>query len=665
MAMKTYLVSGNQANYTDAEFSAIQSLIYSVGVFDNDGLHTNFQVVENAPQNLSVDVLAGNILIPYEKNGVTWNVIVNSPATENLTISANNSGSNRVDAVVMHLTQSDPNSLKNNVAELRVITGTGIAALSDGDIDTELGDSNWYRLANVTVPNADSTIEDANIADTRSRISYSNRIQDIYTNRLIESVSGEGIDIDNVVINEDAADFLEKGAAPSTPTTGRWKIYFKASGPYVIDDAGVETKIATGGTTIDRKAPGAAAAGEAFENSEDNTLAFKDNQDAPVNIGPGGIYGETITKGDPLGWLGLIDKGVTQYAPSHDTYVNQTSPATNYDASLTLQSSNDAGNVKYPMFKFSNLLSDLGISANQIHQIHSFTFNVYRSAAGGANSHEIRAIKSAWTSATVTFNTIPSFDGSSVVTPVATSSTGYISFNSNANLQFQQSKWILDNGFLIRNGSVPIHTWSALGAANPPYLTNLVYTGVDGKLHIVKGSNGPLLTGFMGIAPMDGVLDDTHAILGKGTIYHATGTPFTAGETYYVSDSGSLSTTPGTFEKEIGKAISNNQLFIEDGPAFLGEISISPSGTLPKVETLNIPRGCNMIVARAQSPSETSRAVAGGLTLMKGGYSSMERFDSGVWMITSLSWSGDILSVTFSGSGAVTSGSAYIQFYKI
>ena len=181
---------------------------------------------------------------------------------------------------MLHLTQSEPNSLKNNVAELRVVTGTGIAALSDAAIGTELGDSNWTRLANVTVPNADTTIENANISDTRTRISFNSRLQDVYARQIKESVSGGGVDIDNVKVNDDALDFLERGSAPSTPSTGRWKIYFKSSGPFIVDDAGNVTKIATGGTTIDRKAPAAAAAGEAFENSEDQTLAFKDNQDA-------------------------------------------------------------------------------------------------------------------------------------------------------------------------------------------------------------------------------------------------------------------------------------------------------------------------------------------------------------------------------------------------
>lgn len=34
---------------------------------------------------------------------------------------------------------------------------------------------------------------------------------------------------------------LEEGAKPSTPATGKWKLYFKSGGIYIVDDAGVET----------------------------------------------------------------------------------------------------------------------------------------------------------------------------------------------------------------------------------------------------------------------------------------------------------------------------------------------------------------------------------------------------------------------------------------
>lgn len=43
---------------------------------------------------------------------------------------------------------------------------------------------------------------------------------------------------------------LKEGTAPTTPATGYWRAYFKSDGLYVLDDAGVETKISTT-TTLD------------------------------------------------------------------------------------------------------------------------------------------------------------------------------------------------------------------------------------------------------------------------------------------------------------------------------------------------------------------------------------------------------------------------------
>lgn len=42
----------------------------------------------------------------------------------------------------------------------------------------------------------------------------------------------------NVVI--DAITATEQGSAPTTPPTGKWRLYFKSTGLYLIDDAGIE-----------------------------------------------------------------------------------------------------------------------------------------------------------------------------------------------------------------------------------------------------------------------------------------------------------------------------------------------------------------------------------------------------------------------------------------
>ena len=43
----------------------------------------------------------------------------------------------------------------------------------------------------------------------------------------------------------------EESAMPSTPATGKWRLYFKSDGLYIIDDAGTETgPFGTGGGSL-------------------------------------------------------------------------------------------------------------------------------------------------------------------------------------------------------------------------------------------------------------------------------------------------------------------------------------------------------------------------------------------------------------------------------
>ena len=170
MAIKVYKINSNLAGYTDEEFSAIENLICTEGVFDVNTDDTDLKVTESTPNAMTVDVAIGAALVTYLQNAVTWKVVARSNAVETATISANTSGSNRVDAIVIHLKQDEPNALKTNVAEIKVILGTSVAALTDGAIDTSLADTNWYRLGDVTVPNGAVTITNSDIADTRVRV---------------------------------------------------------------------------------------------------------------------------------------------------------------------------------------------------------------------------------------------------------------------------------------------------------------------------------------------------------------------------------------------------------------------------------------------------------------------------------------------------------------
>jgi hypothetical protein len=75
--------------------------------------------------------------------------------------------------------------------------------------------------------------------------------------------------------NIPAINFVEQASAPSTPTSGEWKAYFKAAGLYVIDDAGVETGpfgSGGGGATLPQTPPASPnAADDEFDDTTFDT----------------------------------------------------------------------------------------------------------------------------------------------------------------------------------------------------------------------------------------------------------------------------------------------------------------------------------------------------------------------------------------------------------
>jgi hypothetical protein len=169
--LKTFFIDSTLADYDSSEFSWLQSLLMEEGVFGDNAGTLGLQVTQNSPTGMSVLVSAGNALVELTKNGTTWKVVVMSNAQATVTVPANNSGSNRVDAVILRVDKdAEPNALKNNIATIELVQGTGTSALTDGAIDTAVGSDGWIRLADITVANAASSIVTGNIADKRAQV---------------------------------------------------------------------------------------------------------------------------------------------------------------------------------------------------------------------------------------------------------------------------------------------------------------------------------------------------------------------------------------------------------------------------------------------------------------------------------------------------------------
>ena len=180
---KTFFLNSTVADYGEEEFNYLQKFLLDQGVLHTQGANWNefidLKVEESDTPDMGVKVGIGNAVIDTQRNDVNFKVFVFSNAVETLDISENTSGLDRVDAVILKLSRTvEPNALMNNVATIEVVDGTGATALSDEDIQTEIGaDYDFIRLANVTVEDSETTILDADIADTRTRVLTTDAVQ--------------------------------------------------------------------------------------------------------------------------------------------------------------------------------------------------------------------------------------------------------------------------------------------------------------------------------------------------------------------------------------------------------------------------------------------------------------------------------------------------------
>lgn len=193
MSLKTFIINSSSAQYTDEELQKLQSQIFSAGIFgDPDTGALGLQVTERGTPDMNVEIAAGKALVEVTISGRTFKVIVENTAVETVAIAANSSGSNRVDAIILRVDKdTEPNSLKTNVATIERVAGTGVSALTDGAIDTAVGGDGWTRLANIVVPNSTPDIRNEDIADTRVKVQTTSAVK-------VEDPANPAISLDDV-----------------------------------------------------------------------------------------------------------------------------------------------------------------------------------------------------------------------------------------------------------------------------------------------------------------------------------------------------------------------------------------------------------------------------------------------------------------------------------
>lgn len=145
-------------------------LIFESGVFNKSG--DSWKVVENNPQNLSVNVLAGRGY--FKKSTMTYHGY--SDSVVNIAINSNNSGNSRIDTVIAYVDlQMTPNSDASNILNFTAIEGlpsSSPQAPSDTEIQNAIGAGNpFIRLANILVNSGASSITNFNITDLRNEYS--------------------------------------------------------------------------------------------------------------------------------------------------------------------------------------------------------------------------------------------------------------------------------------------------------------------------------------------------------------------------------------------------------------------------------------------------------------------------------------------------------------
>ena len=171
----------NSANriYNDVEFNKLPGLLFSDGIFNTkQATHAlwrdeNGDFKVKAPgDNMTIVAKAGSATLQILSNDLTQRIIIQEDNDLVATVAANPSIPVRVDAIVLRVDQSvitddNLNAGGSNAVELICISGNGASALSDAAISTALGNNPFIRLADISVPQNATSVNDTLITDRR------------------------------------------------------------------------------------------------------------------------------------------------------------------------------------------------------------------------------------------------------------------------------------------------------------------------------------------------------------------------------------------------------------------------------------------------------------------------------------------------------------------
>jgi hypothetical protein len=261
----------------------------------------HFAVTPQGPEDDTVNVAAGICLIEVERTAdtKTFKMFAESNATEVVTVTGAGGNIGAIIAAVPKANVQDGNPNPQDgtgVFDIVYVEGVGVSPLTDGQIDSQTSDNYfWVRLADIT---QDATVAAGDI-DFQGELPDINNVKNldavsITTDTITEKTADAGVTIDTWLL-KDGVVVAEEITTPSTPASNNWGFYFKTDGPYVIDDNGVEYKLASGAIVPTVTAPlGEAVAagdplrmwidGKAYKTSDAKDLEIDSYGTSALNI---------------------------------------------------------------------------------------------------------------------------------------------------------------------------------------------------------------------------------------------------------------------------------------------------------------------------------------------------------------------------------------------
>lgn len=277
--------------------------------------------------------------------------------------------------------------------------------------------------------------------------------------------------------------------------------------------------------------------------------------------------GENLSIGDAVGFYGeVLDVTHSEESAGAATYVDADNANTNYDGTNPLTIDMVASVEKKRALVSWTSLPDVsgtisGITGATLLSIE-INFKIYITANTGTLATNLRVNTGSFTEGSVTWNTKPSLDATTISLPTADISdapkyieTGWTTIDSGdySNLR--------SNGLsILRTGNTGSITFSDEDQSNPPLIqVRYTYKVQNGEIYKVNATTAEYANSFIGFSTQNIPKGGRVKVRLEGKVPGFTG--LTAYSTYYLSDTdGSISTSAGTTSKIVGRSISTTEL---------------------------------------------------------------------------------------------------------